>query len=691
MAINFPSNPNVNDTHVVGSTIWTWDGSSWNGVSHDPIEIATLTYPSVDGTAGQLLITDGAGNLSFGNLSPATLSTVSIDSLSDVDITSVAPTDGQVLVWDNASSKFIPGSNAGYSDSSVDTHLNTSAATSNQVLSWDGADYAWVAQSSGGGGTLGASISGVEESFSVIGNATGTVTHDCDNGHIFYHKTPSADWTVNLTNLGLTNNYATAVTIIIQQGATAYIPSALQIGGASTEIRWASDTTPTGNADSTDQVTFSIMTDGTTTFALGQLSTYGQGTGTFSPPTYWANFLTEAKLEASDAQLSDWFGNSVSISDDGNTIVIGAYQEDDTATGAGSAYIYTRSGTTWTQIQKIQASDAENSDEFGTSVKISGDGNTMIIGADKEDTNGNWAGSAYIFTKSGSTWSEQDKIQPTDSTTEQFFGKSVSISDDGNTAIIGAPGQSTGPAAAYIFTRSGTTWSQEAKISSPVDPTASYFGGSVDISDDGNTAIIGYSLEDTTAGVDAGAAYIYTRSGSTWSQEAKLESDDAEASDMFGVAVSISGDGNTVVVGATGEDTAWDNSTQAGAGAAYVFARSGSTWSQEGKLQGNIVQTNTSFGHSVSISDDGNTVIVGAHRADAGYSDTGMSFLFTRSGTTWNRITDINALVSDRQANDYFGYSIAICGDGHTIVSGAYQDDTTVTDAGSAWVFTKGP
>ena len=284
MAINFPSNPNVNDTHVVGSTIWTWDGSSWNGVSHDPIEIATLTYPSVDGTAGQLLITDGAGNLSFGNLSPATLSTVSIDALSDVDITSVAPTDGQVLVWDNASSTFIPGSNAGYSDSSVDTHLNTSTATSNQVLSWDGADYAWVAQSSGGGGTLGASISGVEESFSVIENATGTVTHDCDNGHIFYHKTPSADWTVNLTNLGLTNHYATAVTIIIQQGATAYIPSALQINGTSTGIRWASDTTPTGNADSTDQVTFSIMTDGTTTFALGQLSTYGQGTGTLSAP-----------------------------------------------------------------------------------------------------------------------------------------------------------------------------------------------------------------------------------------------------------------------------------------------------------------------------------------------------------------------------------------------------------------------
>ena len=283
MAINFPSNPNVNDTHVVGSTIWTWDGSSWNGVSHDPIEIATLTYPSVDGTAGQLLITDGAGNLSFGNLSSATLSTVSIDALSDVDITSVAPTDGQVLVWDNANSTFIPGSNAGYSDSSVDTHLNTSAATSNQVLSWDGADYAWVAQSSGGG-TLGASISGVEESFSVIENATGTVTHDCDNGHIFYHKTPSADWTVNLTNLGLTNHYATAVTIIIQQGATAYIPSALQIGGTSTGIRWASDTTPTGNADSTDQVTFSIMTDGTTTFALGQLSTYGQGTGTLSAP-----------------------------------------------------------------------------------------------------------------------------------------------------------------------------------------------------------------------------------------------------------------------------------------------------------------------------------------------------------------------------------------------------------------------
>jgi len=278
MAINFPSNPNVNDTHTVGSTVWTWNGTSWTGQSHDPIEIATLTYPSVDGTNGQVLTTDGAGNLTFGDVTLG-----SIDNLTDVDITSVAPTDGQVLVWSTADSKFVPGSNAGYSDSAVDTHLNTSTATSNQVLSWDGADYAWVAQSSGGG-TLGASISGVEESFSVIENATGTVTHDCDNGHIFYHKTPSADWTVNLTNLGLTNHYATAITIIIQQGATAYIPNALQIGGASTGIRWASNTTPTGNANSTDQVTFSIMTDGTTTFALGQLSTYGEGTGTLSAP-----------------------------------------------------------------------------------------------------------------------------------------------------------------------------------------------------------------------------------------------------------------------------------------------------------------------------------------------------------------------------------------------------------------------
>lgn len=279
MAINFPSNPNVNDTHTVGSTVWTWNGTSWTGQSHDPIEIATLTYPSVDGTNGQVLTTDGAGNLTFGDVTLG-----SINNLSDVDITSVAPTDGQVLVWDNANSKFVPGSNAGYSDSAVDTHLNTSTATSSQVLSWDGADYAWVAQSSGGGGggTLGASISGVEESFSVIENATGTVTHDCDNGQIFYHKTPSADWTVNLENLNLTNYYATAVTIVIQQGATAYIPNALQIGGTSTGIRWASDTTPTGNANSTDQVTFSIMTDGSTTFALGQLSTYGEGTGTLN-------------------------------------------------------------------------------------------------------------------------------------------------------------------------------------------------------------------------------------------------------------------------------------------------------------------------------------------------------------------------------------------------------------------------
>ena len=298
MAINFPSNPNVNDTHTVGSTVWTWNGTSWTAQSHDPIEIATLTYPSVDGTAGQALTTDGAGNLSFTNVSADLVSDTTPQLGGDLDMNgkSFSTNSGSSMkmgpsgsFWFEYGPFYTRGleiTSAGAIVINESYTLPDADGTAGQVLTTDGSgNLSFADASSGGGGTLGASISGVEESFSVIENATGTVTHDCDDGHIFYHKTPSADWTVNLTNLGLTNHYATAITIIIQQGATAYIPSALQIGGSSTGIRWASDATPTGNANSTDQVTFSIMTDGTTTFALGQLSTYGEGTGTLSAPS----------------------------------------------------------------------------------------------------------------------------------------------------------------------------------------------------------------------------------------------------------------------------------------------------------------------------------------------------------------------------------------------------------------------
>jgi hypothetical protein len=245
----------------------------------------------------------------------------------------------------------------------------------------------------------------------------------------------------------------------------------------------------------------------------------------------------QQKIRGSDTTALDKFGVSVAISDDGNTAIAGAY--DDSV--LGSAYIFRRSGTTWTQQQKIQASDKEYFDEFGWSVAISGNGNTAIVGARYEDTGGTKAGAAYIFTWSGTTWSEQQKIQASDKQAYDVFGISVAISGDGNTVIVGADGEDTDgtdAGAAYIFTWSGTSWSEQQKIQASDKNLYDNFGIYVAISDNGNTAIVGAQGVSSSTG----AAYIFTRSGTSWSEQQKIQASDKFISDYFGRSVAISGE-----------------------------------------------------------------------------------------------------------------------------------------------------
>jgi hypothetical protein len=272
----------------------------------------------------------------------------------------------------------------------------------------------------------------------------------------------------------------------------------------------------------------------------------------FRNQTITLTFDEQAKIQASDKQGSDFFG-TVAISENGNTAIVGV-SSPITGHAAGAAYIFTRSGTSWTQQQKIQASDKQQDDYFGSSVSISSDGNTALVGASSEDTGGSAAGAAYIFTRSGTSWTQRAKIQASDKQQHDFFGNSVSISSDGNTALVGATYEDTGgtnAGAAYIFARSGTTWSQQAKIQASDKQQNDVFGFSVSISSDGNTALVGAAYK----GGYAGAAYIFTRSGTSWTQRAKIQASDKQGSDLFGYSASISGDGNTALVGAIYEDT----------------------------------------------------------------------------------------------------------------------------------------
>lgn len=395
-----------------------------------------------------------------------------------------------------------------------------------------------------------------------------------------------------------------------------------------------------------------------------------------------------SKILASDPASNDAFGWSVSLSSDGLTAIVGApYEDTSPNTNQGAAYILTRSGSTWNE-QKLLASDRATNDAFGYSVDISEDGLTAIVGAYAETTSPNSSqGAAYVFTYSAGTWTEQQKLLASDALSSDAFGLSVSISSDGNTALIGAYLEDVSPntdqGSVYVFTRSAGVWSEQQKLTASDAASDDKFGASVSISADGNTAIIGAWTEDTSPNTDQGAAYIFTRSDSTWTQQQKLTASDAATDDYFGYSVAISSDGNTAIVGA------WynDNNSNTDNGAAYVFTRSGSTWTEQQKLTASDTATDDYFGASVSLSSDGNTAIVGASNEDTSpNTDNGAAYVFTRSGSTWTQQQKL--LASDAASSDSFGLSVAISSDGETVLFGVQGEDTSPASGnGAAYVY----
>ncbi|NOX87422.1 MAG: T9SS type A sorting domain-containing protein [Calditrichaeota bacterium] len=329
------------------------------------------------------------------------------------------------------------------------------------------------------------------------------------------------------------------------------------------------------------------------------------------------SWTEQAKLTASDAQADDYFGHSVSIS--GDYAIISAIGVDDGGDLAGAAYIFKRSGTTWTEQAKITASDAQANDYFGYSVSISGD--YAIVGARMEDAGGGNAGAAYIFKRSGTNWTQQVKLTASDADAGDQFGWSVSIS--GDYAIVGADRKFAGiidyAGAAYIFIRSGNTWTEQAKITASDEHTNNRFGHSVSIS--GDYAIVG-AVYDYDGGA-AGAAYIFNRSGTSWTQQAKITASDGHTDNRFGKSVSISGD--YAIVGAYG-----DNAGGSFAGAFYSYLRSGVTWSQTSKTTASDAQANDKFGCSVSI--NGDNAIAGAKHEDPGNIDAAGAAYIYKSG-----------------------------------------------------------
>lgn len=377
------------------------------------------------------------------------------------------------------------------------------------------------------------------------------------------------------------------------------------------------------------------------------------------------------KLTAGDAAVIDEFGCSVGVS--GATVIVGAHKRNENGTDSGAAYVFTGTGGVWAQQQKLIGTDTDGGDNFGFAVAVSGD--TAVVGAWRDVVSGTDSGSAYVFTRSGTTWSQQQKLTSGDVAEGDRFGYSVAIS--GDTIVVGAYGDdiltTTGAGSAYVFTRSGATWSHQQKLTATIPAASDEFGKSVSI--DGDSIAVGSNRDDTIS-ADAGAIYVFTRSGVTWTEQAKLHGADTVTYDRFGESVAISGD--TVVAGALYDDDVANKS-----GSAYVFTRSETVWTQQQKLTAHDPEANDEFGSQVAIS--GDTVVAGVRRDDDDGGLSGSAYVFTRTGTTWSAPEKHTA--DDAAGGDEFGQSVAI--DGSLIVIGSPLDDDGGSMTGSAYLFTK--
>ena len=446
-----------------------------------------------------------------------------------------------------------------------------------------------------------------------------------------------------------------------------------------------------------------------------------------------AAFAEQAYIKASNTGGSDEFGYRVALS--GDTLAVGAYLEDsssnttpdENATDSGAVYVFTRSGSTWTQQAYIKASNIGAGDKFGISVALSGD--TLAVGAPGEDSitqgvgtvpddldpDAN-SGAVYIFARAGSNWSEEAYIKASNTGDQDEFGNSVALFD--NTLAVGAHNEDSGTTgigstedntaansgAVYIFTRNGASWSEQAYIKASNTEALDTFGDSVALF--GDTLAVGSPKEDSiTTGInstpvdnkitdDYGAVYVFVRNNTSWSQQAYIKASETDKADLFGISIALSAD--TLAVGMYQEDsettgintTPIDTPAGKNTGAVYVFARSGTNWSKQAYIKASTTRVNDLFGYNVALS--GDTLAVGVYGEDSdttGINSTpntnsslaGAAYVFTRSAATWSEQYYIKA--SNTSGGDRFGWSTALSGD--TLAVGAHFEDSSNTDINS--------
>lgn len=441
--------------------------------------------------------------------------------------------------------------------------------------------------------------------------------------------------------------------------------------------------------------------------------------------------------KASNTGRSDSFGRSVAVFAD--TLAVGAPGEDSSATGvngnqsddaardAGAVYIFRRDGSVWAQQAYVKASSAQINDGFGASVALSGD--TLVVGAPGRSSG---QGVVYVFRRIDGAWAQQAVLGASNAEAEDLFGIQVALS--GDTLAVSAPSEDSSATgvngdqfnnnadragAVYIFQRTGTFWTQQAYIKASNTARGDAFGTSLTLS--GDTVAVGAPHEASTgkgingtqidnSAIFSGAAYVFQRTGTIWAQQVYIKASNAAPLSQFGTSVALSGD--TLAVGAvteassaTGIDGNQMDTSAYGAGAVYIFQRSGNSWAQQAYIKASNTETFDAFGFSIALS--GDVLAIGAVSEDSSASavdgdqrdnrapESGAVYVFKRAGGGWAQEAYLKA--SNVEMADSFGSALALSND--TLVVAAVQEDGGETgldrnqvdnraeDAGAIYVF----
>lgn len=406
----------------------------------------------------------------------------------------------------------------------------------------------------------------------------------------------------------------------------------------------------------------------------------------------------QAYIKPSNTQTSDKFGFALALSGDGNTLAVSATLEDSNARGingtqadnsadsAGAVYVFVRNGTRWLQQAYVKASNADTGDQFGWSVALSHDGSTLAVGAqseagaatgvngDQADNSAADAGAVYVFARTGTSWTQQAYVKPSNAQGGDRFGFSLTLSGDGNTLAAGSydeDGSATGvngvsdegapnSGAAYVFVRRGAAWAQEAYVKQSTTVRNSAFGSAVALSGDGATLAVG-AVDETnlTRGIDgdqsstqnnavsAGAIYVFGRTDGGWRQQAYVKSFNIGPTDLFGIRLALSADGSVLAAGAPGQSGGGrgfnanpEDFTAPESGAVYVFVRTAGKWSQHAFIKAPNSEEFDQFGSAVALSGNGTVLAaasngddsgsrgIGGNQSDNSLRDSGAIFIF---------------------------------------------------------------